>query len=272
VAVLKQFAGPRLTVLLYHHIGPFRAGTNPDLTISPHCFDLQMRWLAEHGYSAITASNWLEIRRGKKEVPKRPILITFDDGYEDTANYALPAIRRYGLAATVYVVTSQIGGSDACWQQARGRRAFHRLIDARQILSWAEGGIEFGAHSRTHPELTALGSEQLAEEVEGSSDDLNRLLGARPASFAYPYGVYNRAVRDHVSRSFDSAVTCEAGCNRLPTDPYALRRAEIMPADGMVGFRWRLRFGATPAQVMRQRLHKYAHHALATLRSSAHER
>jgi len=239
------------------------------LTISPQRFEVQMRWLAAHGYVGISPSAWFQRRRDGKALPDRPVLITLDDGYADIAEYALPAICHRGFSAAVYVVTGQIGGSDACWQRARGRSGSHRLMDAHQIRYWADQGIEFGAHSRTHPDLTTLSGDRLAEEVEGSSEDLARILGTRPASFAYPYGIYNQKIRDRVARGFDLALSCEAGSNRLTTDPYVLRRVEIMPNHGMIGFACRVRLGGLPAQLMRQSLRARAHRAVRGLRASA---
>lgn len=246
----------RLPVLLYHHVGPPRQGTGPDLTISPEQFERQVGWLARHGYVGISPSDWLAWRRDGKALPAKPILLTFDDAYADTAEYAFPILKRSGFSAGVFVVTSQVGGTNA-WDEAQGSEV-HRLMSAGQIRAWAAQGIEFGAHSRTHADLTTLGERELAEEVAGSAQDLSAILGTRVVSFAYPYGTYNEAVRQCAEASFALAFTCEEGLNTLGTDPHLLRRTNISPREGMTGFRLRTRLGWNPLLRLRARLRSRA--------------
>ena len=257
----------RLPVLLYHHVGPELPGTNPALTVSPQQFEAQMRLLARRGYSSIGLPEWVNnCRKGKPSSAKR-VLITFDDGYADTATFALPILRRFDFGATVYVVTGQIGGSNR-WDQQRWSFA-HRLMSAKEIGYWAKEGIGFGAHSRSHPDLTAQGSDELEEEVAGSAADLASILGSRPLSFAYPYGIYDGKVRDCVRRSFDVALTCDEGLNSLTTDLYLLRRAEILPSDSMLDFTCRLALGWLPIARLRRVLSGHASSAKRRLWAAA---
>ena len=109
----------RLGVLSYHHVGPQQPGTLLSLTVSPERFERQVRWLARHGYQGINPADWLRWRREGKGLPDKPVLFTFDDGYADLVDYALPVLRRYGFGAVVYVVTRQLGGTNA-WDEVRG--------------------------------------------------------------------------------------------------------------------------------------------------------
>jgi peptidoglycan/xylan/chitin deacetylase (PgdA/CDA1 family) len=249
---LQAEFGKRLPALLYHRVGPPRQGTHPQLTVSPEQFERQVRWLVRRGYVGIRPSDWLAWRREGKALPAKPILLTFDDAYADTAEYAFPILKRYGFSAVVFVVTSQVGGTNA-WDVAKGSGTL-RLMTAEQIRHWASQGIEFGAHSRTHPDLTTLGERELADEVAGSAQDLSAILGTRVVSFAYPYGPYNEAVRRCVEASFDLALTCDEGLNTLATDPHLLRRTAISPREGMTGFRLRTRLGWNAILRLRARL------------------
>lgn len=246
---MREAFGTTLPVLLYHHVGPTRPGTLPELTVSPARFERQVRWLADHGFVGIRPADWLAWVREGRPLPDRPILITLDDAYADIAEFALPVLRRHGFGAAVYVVTRRIGGTIR-WEGMTGAAAYP-LMTAGQIEYWAGQGIEFGAHSRTHPRLTALHGDQLADEVEGSAEDLARLLGARPASFAYPHGAYNAEVRERVRQSFAMALSCEPGLNGLATDLSFMHRAEITPDDGMHDFACGARFGRLPVQYLR---------------------
>jgi len=253
-AVQSEF-GMRLPVLLYHHVGPLRPGTLPSLTVSPQTFERHVRWLARRGYTGVRPADWLRWRLEGKGLPDKPVLLTFDDGYADLADYAFPVLRRYGFGAGVYVVTGQLGGTNA-WDEAKGFGT-QRLMTVEQIRYWATQGIEFGAHSRTHADLTTLSARELTEEVVGSRDDLTTLLGSPVVSFAYPYGFYNQAVVDCVRGAFDVAFIADdnnEGLNHLLTDPYLLLRTMVQPNDSRLDLECRARWGYNPLLNLRARL------------------
>ena len=124
----------------------------PRSTLSPERFERQVGWLARKGYVGIRPSDWLRWRSGEADLPKKPILLTFDDAYADTAEHALPVLCQHGFGAAVYVVTQRLGATNT-WDDP-GKRYMLRLMSAEQIQYWAAKGIEFGAHTRTHADLT----------------------------------------------------------------------------------------------------------------------
>ncbi|MDR3673849.1 MAG: glycosyltransferase [Acidobacteriota bacterium] len=253
-ALQREF-GMRLPVLLYHHVGPPRPGTLAGLTVSPERFERHVRWLARRGYTGICPADWLRWRREGKGLPDKPVLFTFDDGYADLVDYALPVLRRFGFGAAVYVVTGQLGGTNA-WDEARGYGT-HRLMTAEQIRYWASQGIEFGAHGRTHADLTTLSANELSEEVVGSGKDLESILGARVVSFAYPYGFHNQAVDDCVRGAFDLAFIADdndEGLNHLQTDPHRLLRTTVQTNDSWLAMECRARLGRNPFLNLRMRV------------------
>src|SRR5262249_30455200 len=153
-----------------------------ELTVSPEQFDRQVRWLARWGYVGIRPSDWLRWLNEETGLPEKAVLISFDDGYADLTEHALPVLRRHGFGAVVFIVTGQVGGTNA-WDEAQGS-ATHQLMTVDQIRYWATQGIEFGAHSRTHVDLTTLLPTKLRDEILGSRNDLMKLLGSRVISFA----------------------------------------------------------------------------------------
>jgi glycosyltransferase involved in cell wall biosynthesis len=224
----------RLPILMYHHVGPSRPGAYPSLTVSPALFERQIRWLARLGYTGISPSQWLHWRKSGTGLPNRPVLITFDDAYQDIAEHALPVLRRFGFSGAVYTVTGRFGSTNT-WDEADGCGTLN-LMTAEQIRYWAENGIEFGAHSRTHADLTKLSLADCRAEIIGSKNDLADLLGSPIVSFAYPFGEYNDAVHDIVREQFGLGLSTHQGMNYLRTDPHLLRRAYISPNDGLIGF------------------------------------
>jgi hypothetical protein len=106
---LREEVGIRLPVLLYHHIGRAHDGAYPLLTVSPQNFEQQIKWLARRGYSAIRTADWIAWCRFGSPLPPKPVLITFDDGYEDLARHAFPVLKRHGMTATIFIVSQCVG-------------------------------------------------------------------------------------------------------------------------------------------------------------------
>ena len=125
---LQRAYGLRLPVLLYHNIAPEgTATTAPSLTLSPQQFDKQMRWLARRGYHAILPSQWLEWCRTGRGLPKKPVLLTFDDAYASLVPHALPVLAKLGFGAAVFVVTRQ-GATTASWSAWTGKRLLSAVL------------------------------------------------------------------------------------------------------------------------------------------------
>ncbi|MDR3763968.1 MAG: polysaccharide deacetylase family protein [Acidobacteriota bacterium] len=242
---LQAEFGRLLPVLMYHHVGPLRGGPLDYLTVTPENFDRQMQWLARRGYTAIRSSDWVRWRREGKGLPEKPVLITFDDGYAETAQNAFPVLRRYGFSGLMFVVT-QLLGKDNAWDREHGAAPLP-LMTAEEIRRWDAEGIEFGAHSRTHADLTALSVDAAREEMRGSRQDLEALLGHAAASFAYPYGRQNAAIQEVARREFEIAFSVDEGLNYLRSDGHMVRRAYVGPFDSMPEFAWIVRHGTLGA-------------------------
>ncbi len=246
--LLMQLFGPRLPVLLYHHIGlPSADAGSVSRTVTPAKFERQVRWLRRRGYTGITPRQWLEWRSIGSPIPGKPILLTFDDAYADVAEYALPVLKKHGFAGAVFVITGSAGAGIA-WEDMP-------VMAMDQVRQWANEGIEIGGHSRTHPDLTTVPDAALADEVEGSKGDLIG-AGVTPLSFAYPYGRYDDRVRASVEGVFPLAFTCDEGMNDLRTDPLLLRRTMVQPRDTLLDIELRAAFGwsALTSNPIRSRL------------------
>jgi glycosyltransferase involved in cell wall biosynthesis/peptidoglycan/xylan/chitin deacetylase (PgdA/CDA1 family) len=249
--VLDREFGKRLPVLAFHHVGAPRPGSYPALSLRPERFEQCVRWLATEGYSGISASDWDAWRSGHATLPDKPVLLTFDDAYEETVHNAFPVLARHGFRATAFVVTSLVGKTNR-WDEREGRPSM-KLAGAGLIREWAGRGIEFGAHSRTHPVLTALPDAELEAEVAGSAADLGEILGAPVTSFAYPYDRHDGRVRRCVGRSFNLAFDGGGGLNDLHTDGLSMSRSEVHPDDSYLDLWFRTNLGWHPVERARQR-------------------
>ena len=231
----------RCSAPLYHHVGPQSSGIYPGMSIEPRKFEKQMTWLKRRGYTAILPDQWCAWRNGSAGIPLKPVMITFDDAYADIAEYALPVLKHHGFTATVFVVTDRIGAANT-WDADNGFGALP-LMTEEQIRTWAAAGFAFGAHGRTHRDLTTLDGDALTDEIAGSASDLERLLGKPAFSFAYPFGAWNDRVLSIASEHFPLAFSCLTGTNTLETDPHLLRRVFLPTHISMVDFALSVRTG-----------------------------
>lgn len=250
----SRVSDDRLPILLYHNVGPRPVEDPFHLTVATDQFEQQMRCLVSLGYQTIWPSDWIAARREGKRLPEKAVMVTLDDGYADIVEHAFPVLRRYRLKAAVYVVTKRLGLTNT-WDEENGHRTM-RLMSADQIREWAGQGIEFGSHMRTHPHLTALSDQQLNDEIEGSRDDLQSLLGAEVLSFAYPFGdgAESSVIREKLVRTYPMGMTVWEGPNYIETNPYQLRRVMILPSDSVKDFVRKLRFEKTLATWARAHL------------------
>src|SRR5262249_18500371 len=155
-------------------------------------FAWQMTKLREDGFTPLRQDEVAAWSAGRRGLPGRAIVVTFDDGYADNVVHAFPVLERLKIPAVTFVVTRKFGGCND-WD---GDAAGWALMDSADVRAWAGRGIEFGAHGRTHRSFVALDDGALADELDGSCADLRDLVGADPVALAYPYGNVDRRVRD----------------------------------------------------------------------------
>jgi peptidoglycan/xylan/chitin deacetylase (PgdA/CDA1 family) len=177
-------------------------------------------------------------------------MLTFDDAYADLATYAFPALEAAGMRATVFVVTDCLGRG-ATWDD--GEVSGFRLLDSADVREWSRRGIEFGAHTRSHPDLRALADDDLKTEIEGSADDLERILDQEVAAFAYPFGRYDERSLAVVRARFDLGFSTLEGTNRR-SDPHQLERTMVQQADTALDINARVRLGYSPPERARRKL------------------
>jgi peptidoglycan/xylan/chitin deacetylase (PgdA/CDA1 family) len=231
---------------LYHRISTAKPDRLPALYVSVDRFREQLAWLAGHQYTVISLDQWQDALEGNV---RQPVLLTFDDAYSELCEYAFPLLREHGFHATVFVVSGLVGGYNQ-WDAAQGHAA-HPLMTAEQIRYWAARGIDFGAHSRTHPDLRRLDDAGLASEIDGSGSDLAALLRRPVRAFAYPFGYSNARVRAYTASSFNLAFTCDRGLNSVETDPHLVHRSMVQPHDSLLDLAMRVRFGYAPIAALR---------------------
>ena len=230
------------TILMYHAIGADDE-TASRFILPRRRFERQMRALARRR-RVLALDELVALHRTHRLPPPRSVVITFDDGYEDTRILAGPVLARLRLPATLFLVTSLVGGGKV-WE-GDGELAGRPLASWEDVDELREKGFELGAHTRTHPVLTELPRKKLDAEIAGSRADLAQRLGAPPSAFAYPYGKWNLTTAEAARRAgFSSALTVSAGRNGPATPLHALRRTVIQGTDSRLRFALGVAFGDT---------------------------
>ncbi|MGW4231441.1 polysaccharide deacetylase family protein [Streptomyces sp. NPDC004980] len=216
---------------MYHAVGHRPADAVYGLSVSPGAFRAQMDVLAGRGFTPLTTAALGECWRTGRPLPDRPVLITFDDGYEGVHRHALPVLAEHGFAATVFVSTGWLRGA----YDEGG--ALDTMLDWSQVRELAATGVEIGGHSHTHPQLDQLDDRALRAETVRCREIVAAELGEVPVSFAYPYGYSSRRVRRAVrAAGFAQSLAVGNALARRRQGPYALERVTVRRGTGTAAF------------------------------------
>ncbi len=217
-------------ILMYHHIQDLaNDATELQLTwtVSPQNFDAQMALVAQRGFHTITMGQLVVHLKDGKPLPTKPIIVSFDDGWEEQYASAFPILKKYHLIGTFFVYTQP--------------------LDHGQFMTWAQlkemsaAGMDIQAHTLTHPHLRTLSPDEAMKEIADSKSIIEKHLGKPVVAFDYPFGEYNASIVDMVKRAgYESAVTLAAGYNQRVEDLFALHRIRVSYQDTLEEFGKRL--------------------------------
>src|SRR5579859_3471960 len=211
---------------MYHDISE-RASV---ISVSPARFAWQMELLHRRGYQVLSLTQLVTCLQSDGGVPERSVVLTFDDGFESTYLVAFPALERYGFSATVFLVPDYCGGQNA-WPSQPAIVPRGPLMSWRQIREMDEHGIEFGAHTCSHPRLDGLSAEDAEREILGSKQAVEERLERSVRHFAYPYGRLSAHAKETVASAFNSGCTTSLGLVRPTSDVFALERVDARYID-----------------------------------------
>jgi peptidoglycan/xylan/chitin deacetylase (PgdA/CDA1 family) len=190
-------------ILMYHGVAVVDEDPN-QLCVSPSRFAEQMAWLARRGLRGVGIGTLVEAMRAGRQ--RGLVGLTFDDGYLNVLEIALPELRRHGFGATAYIISDRLGATNE-WDEG----PTWPLMTGDQVRELAAAGIEIGSHAATHMRLAGASPEQLTAEVAGSRASLAALLGTEVRGFAYPYGSMDAAARQAVrDAGYEHACAVEA--------------------------------------------------------------
>jgi peptidoglycan/xylan/chitin deacetylase (PgdA/CDA1 family) len=226
-----------MKILEYHGI----VSARPKEIHAVHASDFaaQMAWLKQNGYRVAPLSAWISRSEGWRS--SNTVAITFDDGYQDNYENALPVLMELGYPATIFLSTDLIGHTSR-WRnisiEMPNPASEAAMLTWDQVIDMAEQGIEFGSHTASHTDLTALAPDEVDYEIRTSRQTIEEHLGLPVRFFSYPYSRSNLAIQRQVQEA-----GYLAACTYLPfyvgqagKNPFELQRIGILAEDKLDDF------------------------------------
>ncbi|HJP67441.1 MAG TPA: polysaccharide deacetylase family protein, partial [Sphingomicrobium sp.] len=231
-----------LLVLCYHSIQD--RASDPILgpySVPPEQFASQLNSLKRRGFTFVGPDALAAFVNGEASLPRRAVLLTFDDCYEDLLEAAREVLRPRGIQAIAFAVTGMKSGTNA-WDTKEGAQEV-RLLCAAQLKELAKLGIEIGAHSRTHRNMRLLEPQELGSETRGACEDLVVLGLPKPRFFSYPYGALDSESLDAVrSAGYVGALGIWVRHADPKCDRFHLPRVPVLASDNSWSFRLKTSF------------------------------
>ncbi len=224
-----------IPILMYHQIGlpapkgsPYRG-----LTVHPADFRRQMVWLKRLGYRGLSMAQVLPYVRGERQ--GKVVGLSFDDGYRNVFQNAMPVLEELGFTATNYFVARHLDGSNF-WDQPKGVQ-HSSLMSVPELRAWVAAGHEVGSHTLDHVHLNELSPELAAYQIRQSKLELEQIVQHEVSAFCYPYGHYDEAIRDQVAMAgYSNATTTHRGLARVDDDLFQLPRVTVSRSTNILRF------------------------------------
>lgn len=220
-----------IPVINYHQVNSVE---NVPLTVPAKDFAAQMKYLHDNGYTTISPDELHDFLVNKTPLPEKPILITFDDGYEDNYVYAYPVLKEYNMKATIFLVSDYMD-------------RFDNYLTWPQVYEMSENNIYMGSHTLSHFELPPLPSTEMENQLVGGKLAVEWKTFKFCEYIAYPGGFYNQQVLSETKKAgYKGGFTVFFDYVRAGDDPYALNRIPIYGNVHMPVARFWLRINAAP--------------------------
>jgi peptidoglycan/xylan/chitin deacetylase (PgdA/CDA1 family) len=206
------------TVITYHHVRPYtktdKWSSRPYITV-PESFEKEMKYLYDNNFNVISVDTFVHgLKIGS--LPKKSVVLTFDDGYKDQYEYALPVLMKYHFPATFFIYTNAIEG-------------YGDFMTWDQVRSLLTQGMTIAVHTESHAALTKIkNADKLRHEISGSKRTLEEKTGTKMQYFAYPYGLHNHTVESVVKDSgFEAAFGLVPGNIHSVKDMFSIHRYNL---------------------------------------------
>ncbi len=215
LATSSGTANRNIPVLLYHRVG----STSGALTVTPQRLANDLALLQRAGYQTITIDQFEQFLFDRdNDIPNKPVLITFDDGYLDNYQNAFPILQQYSMVATFYIITGMMKDKER--------------VTAQHIQEMAKHGMSIGSHTVSHRSLGEIAPADMRQEITASRVALEDILGSRVHSIAYPKGSFNQNTLAIVQETgYSEGFTVISGMCSKVSNPFVLKRIPVFSYD-----------------------------------------
>ncbi len=233
-ARMQKFQPRWFPALMYHKIPDAALDTPHRIFVTKDRFARHLRFFASRGLTPVTFKDYEAVATGKRsgrQWPQKPILLTFDDGYQSVLRNAVPLMQARGWVGVMYVLADRQLTANT-WDAEEASHPESRLMTTEEIRELIRKGWEIGAHTFTHPRLDTLSSDEQLMEIQGSKAVIEEQFEIPVRSFAYPFGTYTDAVVAEVrSAGYGYAVATDTGGFQIEDDRYRIFRVNIFPEE-----------------------------------------
>lgn len=220
----REIGGVHLPILTYHYIRTvtdLRDVLGEHLSVTPEVFEEQLKTLQQENFTTVTLDDLVSAWESKTTLPPKPIILTFDDGYDDFYLNAYPLLKKYNMKATAYIVPGFLDKP--------------RYMTTEQIKELARNPlITIAAHTMNHPDLRRLDKKKTLQEIIESKGYLEQLIGKNVDHFAYPFGKFTEeAVKAVKISGFKTSVITQYGAEHTEKNRFLVTRKSIIGGDSM---------------------------------------
>lgn len=238
-----------IPILMYHQVSNISYPKFYEYTVTTKAFEAQMRVLKCLGFTTINFNQLWEHRNGRADLPRKPVIITFDDVLADAIGNAIPLLEASGFTAVFYVPTNFVGIKSS-WMLPDVNIDF-QIVDWSTLENIHSKGFEIGSHTMNHPLLDRISENECRMELEGSRKTLEDTLGHEIRHLAYPFGAHNEIVKELAYKAgYHTACTTEPYISQTDDDFLALPRLNMGMGDSLMDFIIKLHTAKTPIRDM----------------------
>lgn len=234
LACFKRHHPKNIPVLMYHKVPDQNIQSRHRIFVRKDLFEQQMKWLKEKGFTSLSFAEikeYLQLKRHPADFPKRPIILTFDDGYKDNLRNAGPLLKKYGMKATLFLLAdNDLKGNS--WDAYEGDTSNELMNEQERQQLVLNFPFEIGSHGMNHKRLTEMKSEDVLTEMIQSRQKLENEFQRPIISFAYPFGDRSDSIADSCERAgYEFAVNTDCGGLFVLDNPFSIFRVNIFPED-----------------------------------------
>jgi len=233
----KIFPLSGMPVLLYHQVND----SGSRLSVSPDRFEEQMKYLHDAGYRAVTPENLEDFLLHKKPLPKKSIMITFDDGFLDNHKNALPILKKYNFNAVFFITTKFIGKKAEYCSEEKDQEM--KMMNVDEIRNLYNSGHIIANHLHSHRNFDQLNENEISEEYEKSREILSSITGSlnNLDYIAYPRNKKNEKTENNFKKiGVLLAFGGNPGIVRKGENQMDMPRIEVFKNDSLLKFKAKL--------------------------------